>query len=296
MNLDSDPSVKGLAVAALLAGVALIAWVALFGSRLRSSPDSCPEPLTSTREHCCAPGQTWKEGACHGLPEHCPEGFEIVREPSAGCVAIPRKIRVPAGSVSLSPTDWDGPTRKRRHISVDGFDIDSIEVTAHRYAACERAGACASLPLPAEPGLPMSSVPREEAARFCAHVGGRLPTPEEWIFAAAGPEGRRFPWGAHGLVCRRATYGLAAGPCAKGASGPLWTGLRREGATPLGILDLSGNVAEWTESGQASSQPAEPTVHGGSFRSRLAAELKSWARVPGHAGPDVGFRCVYAVP
>jgi formylglycine-generating enzyme required for sulfatase activity len=65
--------------------------------------------------------------------------------------------------------------------------------------------------------------------------------------------------------------------------------MRPDGATPDGVLDLAGNVAEWTvEPGGAQ------VARGGSFRSRVAGELKSWA-VEERSGPSdhVGFRCVY---
>lgn len=106
-----------------------------------------------------------------------------------------------------------------------------------------------------------------------------------------GSESTRYPWGQTGLVCRRATFGLEHGPCSSEATGPDLAGSRPDGATPTGILDLAGNVAEWT------NEPNGGTLaRGGSFRSRLAADLKTWAARPDPPGPDVGFRCAYPVP
>ena len=34
-----------------------------------------------------------------------------------------------------------------------------------------------------------------DAWAYCGAAGGRLPTGDEWIAAAVGPEGRRYPWG-----------------------------------------------------------------------------------------------------
>jgi hypothetical protein len=56
-------------------------------------------------------------------------------------------------------------------------------------------------------------------------------------------------------------------------------------------MDLSGNVAEWTR------EPGRDySARGGSFRSRSAAELKSWAALPDREKAlYIGFRCAYPI-
>jgi len=174
-------------------------------------------------------------------------------------------------------------------VAVRSFEIEHSEVTVQRYRECVEAGRCSALAMPSEPGLPVTGMTAEQAQNFCAFAGGRLPTPEEWLYAAAGAEGRRYPWGPHGLVCRRASFGLVRGPCGTGATTPELAGARPFGQTPDGVLDLAGNVAELTLS--ADGQLAS---HGGSFRSRLASDLKTWSREPFAPATDVGFRCAYA--
>ena len=109
---------------------------------------------------------------------------------------------------------------------------------------------------------------------------------------AAGAEGRRYPWGQSGLVCNRAVFGLSRGPCAFAAkAGPDAIGSRPEGATPEGLLDMVGNVAEWARDGSAY------VAMGGSWNAELASQLKVWSReTVSVARADIGFRCAYPPP
>lgn len=68
----------------------------------------------------------------------------------------------------------------------------------------------------------------------------RLPTEAEWEYAAAGPEGREFPWGAFALDCANTLESglLMATPI----------GCFPKGASCFGVLDLAGNVEELTAS------------------------------------------------
>jgi formylglycine-generating enzyme required for sulfatase activity len=170
------------------------------------------------------------------------------------------------------------------------FDFDVTEVSVERYQECVRAKACAPVRPQKEPSLPVRWVTPKQATDFCAFAGGHLPTGAEWVLAAAGDEGRRFPWGSTGLVCRRAAFGLVDGPCAAQGSGPDAAGSRPDGASPEGLLDLAGNVAEWTLEPDGTFR-----ARGGSYAATGAAELKSWAsREIAGASPEVGFRCAYA--
>jgi hypothetical protein len=182
------------------------------------------------------------------------------------------------------------------------FCLDETEVTAEAYAKCVAAGACdapsrSRFGTWREPGKerhPVTDVTWYDATRYCEHAGKRLPTAEEWEWAARGrDEERPFPWGTMAptsdLACwNRADAGL--GTCATGEH-PL--GRSREG-----VLDLAGNVAEWTAS-PLPDNDRRRVVMGGSWRDETAGDLHTTRR----AGPrardegngDVGFRCAAAV-
>jgi sulfatase modifying factor 1 len=255
-------------------------------------PRRCAADFVTEATRCCPPGQREQEGRCVGPLSSCPEGFVVDHQGAPGCVVIAVRVPIAGGAFELGPTDWEGgPGPSRERVVVAPFSLDSHEVTHAAWRACVERGGCRALG-DAEPGVPVTGVSPAEAAAYCRRAGGHLPRWDQWIFAAAGVAGRRYAWGATGLVCRRAVFGMVAGPCATGARGPELAGVRPAGATPDGVQDLAGNVAEWTVERDGSW-----AARGGSFAARFAAELKTWASVPGRE-PDVhvGFRCAYDAP
>jgi formylglycine-generating enzyme required for sulfatase activity len=207
----------------------------------------------------------------------CPERYRSPR----GCALPDARVLVPAASMAVGPSDWEAEGRvQARTLHVAAFRIDAFEATRGQVA-----DATVADPLRAASGLTL-----DDARRYCAARGGRLPSEDEWIVAAASAvvTPRRYPWGDTGAVCRRAAWGLAAGPCAHGADGPDTVGAHPDGDTPLGLHDLAGNVAEWV---------AEGFAKGGSWSTASAADLRIWSRLevdPSSRDARVGVRCVYA--
>lgn len=101
----------------------------------------------------------------------------------------------------------------------------------------------------ARPNHPVAEVTWYEAQAFChwltqyLHDGYtyRLPTEAEWEWAARGAERRLYPWGNEVLDSERANYHRIY-------QGTTAVGSFMHGATPEGVLDLAGNIFEWTSS------------------------------------------------
>lgn len=273
-------------LASAVAAVASIAIVVQLALLERTPPVRCPPGLALSASRCCGVGQSFVNGRCEGRAASCGPGQTFLAPD--GCSLVASRVELAGGRLPAGAVDWQlgGATGS---LDVAPFAIDRGEVTLARYAECTRARVCERAPSESEPGLPVTGVSAAAAERFCAFVRGRLPTSAEWRLAAGGKEGRRFPWGFTGLVCRRASFGLVSGPCGHDATGPDLVGARPDGATPEGVLDLAGNVAEWTR-----DPDGRHRARGGSYRSRVAAELLTAAvETPQAPGPHVGFRCAY---
>lgn len=277
----------------LLALVALATLGALAaGLRAARAPvtptERCGEGLVALGPRCCGEGQRLDDAQrCVGSPSRCGAGLRVSPE---GCVPEERRVSLTGGRVRLGPSDWEAQgVVAPRTLEVASFWMDRHESTEGRLARCAAEGACPRGPEAPEPGR-AALLPPEQAAALCRWAGGRLPTDDEWTFAVVGAAGRRYPWGDTGAVCRRAAYGLVAGPCGHGARGPDTVGAHPGGDSPEGLADLAGNAAEWVLLPDGTHR-----LRGGSFRSSLAAELRGWSSGTG-APAGGGARCAYDSP
>jgi formylglycine-generating enzyme required for sulfatase activity len=134
------------------------------------------------------------------------------------------------------------------------------------------------------PNRPVRWVDWHQASAYCQWAGGRLPSEEEWEFAARGVEGRKYPWGEPVPDETRANFDMKVGEASPGGLFPL-------GATPEGLLDMAGNVWEWTNSDYgAGTKVARGASFSSNSRNLRAAYRNSF--VPAGRYYAFGFRCV----
>jgi formylglycine-generating enzyme required for sulfatase activity len=193
-------------------------------------------------------------------------------------------VEVPAGVYVV------GEPGEEREVTVGAFRLGRYPVVnAHVRAFAEQTGHPAGPPLAArlaDPQLadhPATEVTFADALAFCAAVGARLPTGDEWEAAARGADGRPWPWGT--------TFDEARCACVEAGAG--WTAPVRahpDGAAPCGAEQLAGNVWEWV-----SDPPDEDgwrAVRGGSYLDHAWGVRASRALPadPARATPTTGFR------
>lgn len=145
---------------------------------------------------------------------------------------------------------------------------------------------------------PVVQVSARDAAAFCAWSGLRLPSEEEWEFAARGQDGRRYPWGnspPQDGKGSKANFGTVACCAASAADGYLSTAPVAsfpKGASPFGVMDMAGNVWEWTAS-LFPGHPDQVALRGGGWGNDPYCLRVSYRHGnPPDIGLDmVGFRC-----
>ena len=89
---------------------------------------------------------------------------------------------------------------------------------------------------------PVTWVSIEDARAYAAWAGKRLPHEWEWQYAAQGTDGRLYPWGNQ--------WDASAVPepdKSRTMRGPDPVDAHAKGASPFGVMDLVGNVWQWTE-------------------------------------------------
>ncbi|MBI4565298.1 MAG: SUMF1/EgtB/PvdO family nonheme iron enzyme [Planctomycetes bacterium] len=230
-----------------------------------------------------------------------PEGEKaaaLLKEITRGMLTA-NMIRVPAspaGGVSLG--DPDRADEPVRHYTGGAFLIDRHEVTNEEFAMFVKETGRRPPPsmfwkgndvLSGYGRLPVTHVSAADAEAFAAWAGKRLPSEDEWEYAARWLDRRIYPWGdafpeGDSIAANTLETSLGELPRVKPVES------YPNGQSPFGVYDLAGNVWEWT-----STELGEFRIlKGGSFLTNKGACRASnrFADEAGLAHPDVGFRCV----
>jgi serine/threonine protein kinase/formylglycine-generating enzyme required for sulfatase activity len=231
-------------------------------------------------------------------------------------------VLIQGGSFVMGWNSGGVVQRGEHQVSVESFLIDKHEVTNAEYAEFIKAtGRPAptntvttsaaqywkawngNLPPSGRERWPVTNVSPKDAndfARWLSNRDGveyRLPSEAEWEFAARnGSQGTLFPWG-NSWVNGRANINQTQGPRDVGSF--------PDGATKDGVLDMVGNVWEWTAS-KASLYNGSPVVQdvngrvmrGGSYDEQVNGDLyqnstsRNWFGDEDSRYPTIGFRLV----
>ncbi len=245
----------------------------------------------------------WEEAVAAGQAGHSGEALQLGWEGLQYALGValrpPGMVFIPPGQALLNADTGEG-------VLLPGFFMDRTEVTTEAYL--EFAGDAGwRTPPNAEqwPGeYPVTMVTLYDAMAYAAWADKRLPTDAEWARAAMG--GIRppppFPWGAE----------WEDGAANLGTGGIAPVGLFEMDETVFGVLDMAGNVSEWTRTPTRPRDELMPAaegdspeewltfgvpviVRGGNFQrgaalaSRLAERFEAKRTY-------VGFRCVKPLP
>ena len=185
------------------------------------------------------------------------------------------EILIPAGEFIMGAEDdpeakqvWEGgrsaPEIPSFKYTLPDYWIDKYEVTNQQWALCVADGACKD-PVPGiytpanyftdekYANYPVTSISWYSASDYCKWAGRRLPTEAEWEKAARGTDGRMYPWGNEPVDGTRANF--CDKDCPRLIANPNYddgypemapVGSYPKGASPYGVMDMSGNVWEWT--------------------------------------------------
>jgi formylglycine-generating enzyme required for sulfatase activity len=210
---------------------------------------------------------------------------------AAGTARAPA-TNIPAGKVTL------GETHATSEIAA--FWMDTTEVTTAAYAACVASGTCTKADTGGDCNAgaanrenhPINCVSWNQAKAYCEAQGQRLPTEEEWEYAATGGDGRTYPWGNDAPSDQLCWDGEGNDLGKANRQSTCAVGSYPSGNSPFGLADMSGNVWEWTSSAYNSSSLV---LRGGGWNYRVApSHVRSAFRGSGDPAVQVdylGFRC-----
>jgi len=227
-------------------------WVHLFCLlSLASSPHLGPAPVRIATMLGVAGAQSWEvRRTAAGVLGELLLRTNIRRVANTTPVKM---VAVPGGTLRTCVRDGSCKSQE-----VKPFLMDETEVTAGHFSACVVAGKCeashfdshaasrfCNVGSPKRREHPANCVDFKAARQYCRFAGKRLPTLQEWQFAARGTGKARYPWGDSAPACDHVLFHDRQGRgCGKLYTQPV--GFLPGGASPFGVLDMGGSIMEWT--------------------------------------------------
>ena len=253
---------------------------------------------------------------------------EFTNERVSSADGMPQ-VYIPEGTFRMGGMDVRrAPDETPDHdVTLHAFWMDQLEVTNAMFALCVNAGACEPPQSfksqrrfdyynnPEFKDYPVIYVTWGQAKAYCEWAGRRLPSEAEWERAGRGDDFRTFPWGEDKADGAFANFNMLVTDTSRVGTYPA-------GASPFGVLDMAGNVAEWVNDyydfdyyrsadalnpmGPLTSSSPNRVVRGGSLGdaevnirvSKRSSVLGSNSNaIPGSGeylgdfSPRIGFRC-----
>lgn len=242
-----------------------------------------------------------------------------------GCTTTPEGMAlIPAGEFIMgsnqldkeakamqygSRKPWFANEHPEHRVTLSAFYIDKTETTNRHYKEFIDATGQKAPPNWSGQSYPQNLADHpvvlvnwHEADAYCKWRKKRLPTEAEWEKAARGTDGRAFPWGNEFDIKKVNTMGEFGGTTQ--------VGFFQDGKSPYGVLDMAGNVQEWTSDwykaypGGDYNDPdygeKHKTVRGGGWGGMGHYTLQVYVRTafrmsapPEGRYDDLGFRCAW---
>jgi formylglycine-generating enzyme required for sulfatase activity len=184
---------------------------------------------------------------------------DMIKIPAADFVFHVHGIELEGGNdvgVDVQYPWEDSPRRYHDHkVAIKSFWIDKFPVTnlqfkkfltATNYHPLDDGNflkdwANGSFPAGAET-KPVTWVSLEDARAYCSASGRRLPHEWEWQYASQGTDGRAYPWGNDWDA-----HAVPTPDTGRSLTGADAVDAHPSGASPFGVMDLVGNVWQWTD-------------------------------------------------
>jgi formylglycine-generating enzyme required for sulfatase activity len=163
------------------------------------------------------------------------------------------QVFIPEGVMRMGGLDVQAENDELpdHQVRMHAFWLDRLEVTNGMYGLCVQAEVCrppqkissqkraSYFDNPDFQDYPVIQITWSDAKTYCGWAGRRLPTEAEWERAARGDDWRTYPWGDEPPSEIYANFDNLIRDTSR-------VGSYAAGASPFGVLDMAGNVWEWT--------------------------------------------------